>query len=76
MLVDMKKIDIFKTGKGSRIRYRKRCELCKYSAVDELTDKLICVKTLDWTDENELCEKFIIHEEIQKDIIDGCMEAR
>lgn len=76
MLVDVYKLDIFKTNTGFSIKYRKRCELCKYSAVDELNDKLVCLKTMEWTNEDALCVNFKLHEQIKKDIIDGCMEAR
>lgn len=68
-------LDVFKTDKGTKIKYRKRCELCLFADIDLLTDDLICKKNLQKVDDDYLCNEFKLDKQIRQDIIDKCMSA-
>ena len=69
-------LDVFITDKGSKIKYRKRCELCKFADIDLLTDNLICSKNqFEEVEDDYLCNEFKLDAQIKQDIIDKCMKA-
>lgn len=73
---DTKQIDFFKTEKGTKIKYRKRCELCTSAKIDLITDDLVCEKkNFDFVEDDGLCENFKLEKQVKQDIIDKCMKA-
>lgn len=77
MLVDMYKIDVFSDDKGTKIKYRKRCELCKFVKIDLITDELVCEKKLyEFVKDDNLCEDFKLDSQLRQDMIDKVMECK
>ena len=73
---DIKKIDFFKTETGTKIKFRKRCELCTSAKIDLIMDDLVCdKKNFDFVEDDDVCENFKLDKQIKKDIIDKCMKA-
>lgn len=73
---NIKNIDFFRTEKGTKIKYRKRCELCKSAKIDLITDDLVCeLKNFEFVEDDYLCDNFSLDSKIKRDIIDKCMKA-
>lgn len=72
----MIRLDIFKTEKGNKIKYRKRCELCKSAKIDLITDDFVCeLKNFEFVEDDGLCENFKLDSNIKDDIINKFMKA-
>lgn len=72
----MIQLDIFKTEKGIKIKYRKRCELCKSAKIDLITDDFVCeFKNFEFVEDDGLCDNFKLDSNIKDDIINKCMRA-
>jgi hypothetical protein len=73
---DIKQIDFFKTEKGTKIKYRKRCELCTSAKIDLITDDLVCKKlNFEFVEDDFVCSEFKLDKQIKQDIIDKFMRA-
>ena len=73
---DTKQIDFFKTETGTKIKYRKRCELCTSAKIDLITDDLVCEKlNFEFVEDDFVCIEFKLDKQIKQDIINKCMKA-
>jgi hypothetical protein len=71
---NIKQIDFFKTEKGTKIKYRKRCEFCTSAKIDLITDDLVCEKlNFEFVEDDFVCIEFKLDKQIKQDIIDKCM---
>lgn len=68
-------VDIIARKGKEAIKYRKRCELCKFVEIDILSDDLVCTKTMEWVEDDYLCDEFKLDEQVRQDIIEGLMRA-
>ena len=73
---NIKQIDFFKTESGTKIKYRKRCELCTSAKIDLITDDLVCEKlNFDFVDDDFVCSEFKLDKQIKQDIISKCIKG-
>lgn len=73
---DIKQIDFFKTEKGAKIKYRKRCELCESAKIDLITDDLVCEKkNFYFVEDDDVCVEFKLDKQMKEDIVNKCMKA-
>ena len=73
---DTKQIDFFKTETGTKIKYRKRCELCAFAKVDLISDDFICEKNnFNFVGDDDVCSIFKLDKQLREDIINKCMRA-
>ena len=73
---NVEQIDFFKTEKGTKIKFRKRCELCEFAKIDLITDDLVCEKlNFDFVDDDFVCNEFRLDKKLKQDIVDKCMKA-
>lgn len=69
-------LDFFKTEKGTKIKYRKRCELCISAKIDLITDDFVCeLRNFEFVEDDYLCENFKLDSKIKDDIIHKFMKA-
>ncbi|TLS99908.1 hypothetical protein FE247_05095 [Aliarcobacter cibarius] len=71
-----KRFDSFTTDVGIKIKYKKRCLLCKFADLDLFSDSLLCEnKDDEAVEENYFCENFKLSKESKQDIINRYISA-
>lgn len=67
--IDINKISVYKETNGSKIKYIKRCELCKFASLDLLNNSLVCVQDYKSVEKEELCNLFKLDKNFKNQMI-------
>lgn len=74
--IDINKISVYEESNGTKIKYIRRCEVCKFTKLDFISNKLLCIKRdFDFVENFQCCSFFKLDEKFKNEIINKCIKV-
>ena len=74
--IDINKVSVYEEHKGTKVKYIKRCEVCKSAKIDLISNKLICkARDFDFVENFQCCSAFKLDEKIKNEMINKCIKV-